>query len=183
MSLKIYFAGPNVFHPLVKEMESEIVQLSKDMGFTALIPGDSGINWNNPDKKEIAREIFAINLEHLDNCDGVIANVTPFRGACVDDGTAWEIGYAHARKVPIVTYGSGPATTGEIIESVSGVDPSFENPRRDLKGFLIEEFGFHNNLMISCSTRHFHLDFDPYSNIRAALSDALPCLLNSMKER
>lgn len=183
MSLKIYFAGPNVFHPHVKKMETEIIALGKELGFTALIPGDSEINWDNPDKKGIAREIFDINLHHLNSCDGVIANVTPFRGACVDDGTAWEIGYAYARRVPIVTYGTGPQTTGDVIESVAGVDSNYDNPRRDLNGFLIEEFGFHNNLMISCSTKHFHIDFDPCSDIRSALKDALPYLLKIQKER
>lgn len=182
MPVKIYFAGPNVFHPLVKEMEKKVEQLAEELQFTALIPGDSGIDWSNPNKKELAQQIFDINVEHLNNCDAVIANVTPFRGACVDDGTAWEIGYAFARKIPIVTYGTGPKTTGEIIEAVSGIDPAFEEPRRDSNGFLIEEFGLQNNLMISCSTKHFHLDFDPYKNIERALQEALPYLLTILKE-
>ncbi len=177
MSLKIYFAGPNVFHPEVKEMESDIITLGKEMGFIPLIPGDSGIDWSKPDQYDIAKQIFDINVDHLNKCDAVIANVTPFRGACIDDGTAWEIGYAHALKKPVATYGTGPKTTGEIIESISGADNNYSNPRRDLNGFLIEEFGLHNNLMLACSTKHFHLDFNPYLNIRGAVSEPLSFLL------
>ncbi len=179
MSLKIYFAGPNVFHPRAKEMELATIELCETMGITALIPGDSGIDWSAP-QEVIAKEIFEINRDHLDNCDGVIANVTPFRGACVDDGTAWEIGYAHALKLPIVTYGMGGKTTSEIITAVSGVNPQYENPRRDSNDFLIEEFGLQNNLMISCSTlKHFHYECDIYEDISAVLKESLT-FINSL---
>ncbi len=177
MALKIYFAGPNVFHPHAKEMEHEIASYCESKGIIALIPGDSGIDWTNPDKRAIAQQIFAINKMHLDQCDGVIANVTPFRGACVDDGTAWEIGYAFALGKPVVSYGSGFLTTGEIIESVAGVNTNHSVPRRDRDSFLIEEFGFQSNLMIACSTlRHFHCSFDWYSNILEAISEPLDFL-------
>ncbi len=169
MSLKIYFAGPNVFHLDAKQMERDIDELCSTLGVTALIPGDSGIDWSNPNQTEIAKQIFEINRDHILNCDGIIANVTPFRGACVDDGTAWEIGFGAALNKPIFTYGSGYITTGETIESISGTDQSFSSPRRDSEQFLIEEFGLQNNLMIACSTKHSHCDFPVYENILRAV--------------
>jgi len=174
VSIKIYFAGPNVFHPEAKKMETEIVKLCETLGVTPLIPGDSGIDWSNPNQAEIAQQIFEINRDHILNCDGIIANVTPFRGACVDDGTAWEIGFGAALKKPIVTYGSGFRTTGETIESVSGVDQSFTSPRRDSDQFLIEEFGLQNNLMIACSTeKHFHCESQVYETIITSITEPL----------
>lgn len=178
MALKIYFAGPNVFHPDAKEMELKIEEYCDSLGITALIPGDSGIDWSNADKKAIAKQIFDINVDHLNNCDAVIANVIPFRGACVDDGTAWEIGFAHALNKPVLTYGFGDELTGDVIASVSGVHPGFRNPRRDREGYLIEEFGLQNNLMIACSTKHFPLDFDPYDDIVEAIKGPVQELLN-----
>ncbi len=169
MSLKIYFAGPNVFHLEAKQMERDIEEICAALGVTALIPGDSGIDWSNPNQGEIAKQIFEINRDHILNCDGIIANVTPFRGACIDDGTAWEIGFGAALNIPVFTYGSGFKTTGETIESISGIDPSFSSPRRDSEQFLIEEFGFQSNLMIACSTKHFHCDFPVYDDIPRAV--------------
>jgi len=181
MALKIYFAGPNVFHPRANEMEIAISDHCASRDVIALIPGDTGIDWSEPDQKRIAQQIFEINKNHIDQCDCVIANITPFRGACIDDGTSWEIGYASALGKPVVTYGSGLEFTGDIIESVSGVTNQNVKPRRDRDGFLIEEFGFQSNLMIACSTiAHFHCSFDLYDDIVTAISKPLDLLISHL---
>ena len=43
-------------------------------------------------------EIFQANLLALSECDQMVAILD---GPQVDDGTAWEIGYAHARGLPV----------------------------------------------------------------------------------
>ena len=176
--MKIYFAGPNVFHPKAKEMELLITNYCRTLGVTPLIPGDSGIDWANPDLPTIARQIFTINRDHIINCDAVIANTTPFRGACIDDGTAWEIGFAAALNKPVVTYASGSAKTGETIEKFSGISSEYEQPRRDRDGYIIEEFGFQSNLMIACSTeRHFYITSVWHESIIAAVAEPIHYLL------
>ncbi len=179
MAIKIYFAGPNVFHPDAERIESEISNFCIAKGIEALVPGDSGIDWSNPNTFAIARQIFQINRDHLLNCDAVIANVTPFRGACIDDGTAWEIGFAAALNKPIATYGFGPLTTSDCIKSVSGIMQPETTPQRDKQGFLIEEFGFASNLMISCSVvEHVHHNFDVYTEICRAIDKPVEIISN-----
>jgi len=160
--MKIYFAGPNVFHPKAKEMELLITNYCRTLGVTPLIPGDSGIDWANPDLPTIARQIFTINRDHIINCDAVIANTTPFRGACIDDGTAWEIGFAAALDKPIVTYASGSAKTGETIEkfsSISSEDDLKSNLREQLE--KLNEFTFSDAewayLLSACQTANLQL--------------------------
>ncbi len=183
MALKIYFAGPNVFHPEAKQMEQRISDFCKSHDIEALIPGDSGIDWLNRNKKLIAKQIFEINRNHILDCDAVIANSSPFRGACIDDGTAWEIGFAAALQKPIVTYGSGLKTTEEIISNVSGIENKGASPQRDRDNFLIENFGFQSNLMIACSViEHFHCDFDCYKEIIRAINKPVQCIQNWFSE-
>lgn len=49
--------------------------------------------------KEAPRRIMETDRTALENCDAVVALLD---GAQVDDGTAWEIGYAFARSIPII---------------------------------------------------------------------------------
>ena len=51
---------------------------------------------------DILTTIYVINVKDIDEADVVVANVEPFRGACVDDGTAFEIGMAAAKGKPLV---------------------------------------------------------------------------------
>ena len=57
------------------------------------------VDINAPD---ILTTIYVINVKDIDEADVVVANVEPFRGACVDDGTAFEIGMAAAKGKPLV---------------------------------------------------------------------------------
>lgn len=52
-----------------------------------------------PPAEATEAERFAANLEALERADAVVAVLD---GPQVDDGTAWEIGYAWARGTPIV---------------------------------------------------------------------------------
>lgn len=47
----------------------------------------------------------AANIARLDSADGVIANLRDFRGTEPDAGTVFEVGYAHARGIPVIGYG------------------------------------------------------------------------------
>ena len=54
---------------------------------------------NPPKTADNVRLIFERNRAALDRCDLVVASLN---GLTTDDGTAWEIGYAHARGVPVI---------------------------------------------------------------------------------
>nr|BFD64799.1 hypothetical protein BdHM001_34800 [Bdellovibrio sp. HM001] len=94
---------------------------------------------------EVAEKIFRGNLAMINDCDIVIANITPFRGPSVDPGTAYEIGAAFALGKPIFYYVSDDEEYNHdfSIRSKEYRDSAFP---------VIEEFGQIDNLMISRSS-------------------------------
>lgn len=153
--MKIYFAGPTVFHPQVIEIDKITRRVCHEFQVMALIPTDSEIRESGT-PCDIARDIFKANVAHINSCDVIVANITPFRGACVDDGTSWEIGMAYALKKKIYTYSYGPQDTKSIISSTCGITNPESNPLRDSSGNMIENFGLPANLMLSCATeKHY----------------------------
>lgn len=87
--MKIYLAGPDVFRENAIEHFENLKKICQKWGLEGHAPTD---NFSNLDSKSI----FEANIAMLKTCDIVVANLTPFRGAGVDDGTAVEIGYALA---------------------------------------------------------------------------------------
>ena len=55
------------------------------------------------------RRIALRNEAHIKSCQGLIANLTPFRGPSADVGTVYEVGFARALGLAIFGY----ATTTE----------------------------------------------------------------------
>ena len=90
-------------------------------GFEAFSPLDSEVDIAAP---SILSTIFSINIEDIDKADAVVANCAPFRGQCVDDGTAFELGVAFAKGVPIVAYTPHAETTVKGRLDAAFADPS-----------------------------------------------------------
>lgn len=92
---KIYLAGPDVFRNNALEHFKVLKDICKKYGFIGLSPFDNenfnGILYS----KEHSISIFNSNINLIKECDIIIANLNPFRGPNVDDGTAWEIGCAY----------------------------------------------------------------------------------------
>ena len=96
--MKIYQAGPlftegeRLWH---KHFQSHL----ESRGFTALWPGDLITShdvtlWG----KDAPKKILEADKTLLLDCDAVVALLD---GPQVDDGTAWEIGFAHAMGKPV----------------------------------------------------------------------------------
>ena len=97
----------------------------------------------------MAHTIFRQNVALIEKSDLVLANIVPFRGPSADPGTVWEIGYAYARGIPVICYGSA----GTYLERcrTAGLESALKG--RDRDGFVIEDFGERENLMITrCAT-------------------------------
>ena len=147
---KIYLAGPEVFLPDARLRFERHKELCRLHGFEPLSPldnagsGESGI--------ALARFIFAGNVKMIDRCDIVAANCNPFRGACVDDGTAWEIAYAYARGKQIWGYCARIAPLPVIVQSRIATEDHESGHPIDSDGFLVnEDFGNTLNLMLEFS--------------------------------
>ena len=102
---KIYLAGPDVFRKDAHEHFIALKELCKIHGQIGLSPFDNEIAVNTG---SMSRDIFKGNILLIDSCDILIANLDAFRGANVDDGTAFEIGYAFAKGKTIYGYTEEP---------------------------------------------------------------------------
>ena len=128
---KVYISGPDVFAPNAREIGEDYKIVCRDCGFEGLYPLDI-------DQEVITEEvIFAENIRKIQLADIVVANLNPFRGDCVDDGTAYEIGYAHALQKPVYGYIDDMRSLRDRIGEF------------DASGYEVENFGKPVNLMIA----------------------------------
>jgi nucleoside 2-deoxyribosyltransferase len=105
--LKVYLAGPDCFAKDASERYDAMKAKATSAGMDAISPLDSEVDIHSPD---ILKTIFRINIQDIEEADVVLANVEAFRGTCVDDGTAFELGYAFARAKKLMVYTPDSAT-------------------------------------------------------------------------
>ena len=141
----VYLAGPDVFFPDIDARALAQKALCRELGLRPLHPVDQ------PELR--AETIFRNNLALLREAAGVVANLDPFRGAEVDSGTAFEVGYAVALGKPVVGYVTADEDLRRRVERLQG--PLWRDPVRgvwcDGRGDLVEDFGLRANLMLAVS--------------------------------
>jgi nucleoside 2-deoxyribosyltransferase len=132
--MRAYLAGPDVFLPDALDVGAAKKRVCAEHGFEGVFPLDADLgdigSW---EPAEQALAVFRACVGHMDSCDLAFANLTPFRGASMDVGTAVEIGYLYARGTPVFGY------TGVVGDYAERVDPD---------GFFVEPFGLVDNLMV-----------------------------------
>lgn len=101
---KIYIAGPDVFMKNAKEIGERYKQICTKYGFIGLYPLDNEVTGKNLSKPSLSAKIFKANCAQIRDADCIIANLNDFRGYGMDDGTAWEIGYAYTFGKYIIGY-------------------------------------------------------------------------------
>ncbi|TGK33741.1 nucleoside 2-deoxyribosyltransferase [Leptospira gomenensis] len=149
---KIYLAGPEVFLPNAAEVLRDRKYSCAHRGFAGLSPFDSEIGEIKRRDLDLARRIFFGNVELIRTCDLVIANCNPFRGACVDDGTAFEIGYAYSLGKRIYGFARSLVSLPRIVTEKIPVFPHNSGYPIDEDGYLLnEDFGNSLNLMLEFS--------------------------------
>lgn len=142
-AIKAYLAGPDVFLPDALGQARRKVAICARHGVLGRPPLNEDAEGLAalPDE-EAWRTIFRKDLAMMEECDAVIANLTPFRGPSADAGTLVEVGWFLGRGKPVFGY-SNAAT------------PFAERSRRHvqavpdpLPGLTVEGFGLPDNLMI-----------------------------------
>jgi nucleoside 2-deoxyribosyltransferase len=140
---KAYLAGPDVFLPDAREHARRKVAICARHGIAGLPPLNEDLESLGamPDE-EAWRLIFRKDLAMMEECDLVIANLTPFRGPSADAGTLIEVGWFLGRGRPIFGYSNA-------------AEPFSERSRRQveavpdpLPGLAVEGFALPDNLMI-----------------------------------
>ena len=92
----VYIAGP-LFHPGERWYLERIDCAARELGFQTYLPHrDGGIKAATG---QTTAEIFKSDICALESADLVVAVLN---GPDVDSGTAWEMGHAYARCIPII---------------------------------------------------------------------------------
>lgn len=158
--MRIYLAGPDVFLPNPQEHAEGLKAVCREFGLEGVFPLDAELKLDGLSSKHgQAHLIFNANVGLIRSCQAVLANMSPFRGPSTDVGTAWEMGFAHALKLPIVGYTTDPRSYPERVDQYREYDEvgvPFGDPA------FVENFELHDNLMLDCST------FGVYSSFHEA---------------
>lgn len=104
--MKAYIAGP-LFNDSERWYVEQVDKIARNLGFDTFLPHRDGKELL-PANRDI-RDVFELDRDEIDDSDVVIANLD---GIAVDDGTAWEIGYAYARGKHIIGIHSDMRTHG-----------------------------------------------------------------------
>lgn len=139
MPKSIYIAGPAVFNPdFGNAYYDKVRDIMKPHGVVPLIPIDNKLE--NPTGFLIRQK----NVEMIQKCDAIIADLSPFRSLEPDCGTAFEVGYAAALGKKILTFTTDKRT---MVEKYNG--------KEDKDGLHVEDFGLPFNLMLADNTPAF----------------------------
>ena len=143
---RIYLAGPEVFLPNAIEAGRIKCALAAEHGLEGVYPLDASLDLDGLDKHAQATLISSSNEVLMRTCDAAIANLTPFRGASADAGTAFEVGFMRALGRLVLGYTNTPLDYVPRARAVRAL------PRlpydADAPGVAIEDFDLSENLMI-----------------------------------
>jgi nucleoside 2-deoxyribosyltransferase len=143
---RIYLAGPEVFLPEARAVGAEKCRLAAEAGLEGAFTLDAQLDIARLPPAEQARRISLANEGLMRSCDGLVANLTPFRGVSMDSGTAFEVGFMQALGRPMAGYTNVAAGYTERARAFRARGPAtMDGDRADLE---IEDFGLAENLMI-----------------------------------
>lgn len=137
--VKLYLAGPEVFLPNAAEHAEVQRELCRKYGFIGLHPMANNVDLIDS-SYQTAVKIYRGNVNQIRACDIIVANCNPFRGALMDDGTAYELGFANALGKPSYGYLKSMCTYNKRM-----------NAHVDCQNHLLtDDFGTFINLMMQC---------------------------------
>lgn len=139
----MYLAGPDVFLPDAAALGRRKKALCERYGFAGLFPLDNELP-KTPGSR-VDRLIFAANMAMMHRADLGIFNLTPFHGPSADVGTVFELGLLAGLGKPAFGYSN---VTTALRERVAGAGQTQNGSWQDANGWLIEDFGNADNLMI-----------------------------------
>ena len=148
---RVYLAGPEVFLFNAHDVGVAKKALCARHGLVGVYPADNDVSTAPVPASGYA--IAKANEALIDTCHLVVANMTPFRGPSADVGTAYEMGYARGRGLPVFAYSAlmqdFTTRTAQRGSAVQDADGSL----RDVNGLVIESFGLIDNLMLDYAVR------------------------------
>lgn len=141
--ISAYLAGPDVFLPHAMENARAKVAICARFGITGRPPLNPEIEYLLSLPHDVAwRAIYLNDIRMMEECEIVIANLTPFRGASADSGTLVEIGWFLGRGRPVFGYSNSAAGFAERSQAQVARMPD------PIPGLAVEGFSLPDNLMI-----------------------------------
>lgn len=144
----VYLAGPDVFLPDPVGHAIAKKAVCAEFGLAGIFPLDNVVELPGESPLGDATVIAEANRELMRRCHGAIAQATPFRGAGIDEGTAFEIGFLSALGKPVFTYTNDGLDFFSRAQAFAGPTRALESGEVDVDGLTIENFGLTHNLMI-----------------------------------
>jgi nucleoside 2-deoxyribosyltransferase len=146
---RIYLAGPEVFLPDPIAAGRRKVEIAARYGLTGLYPLDAALDLTGLGKVVQAQRISRANEELMHSADGLIANLTPFRGISMDCGTAFEVGFMRALGRPVLGYSN--IVTDYAVRATQYRQRGIPPGDADRTDVAIEDFYGAENLMITAA--------------------------------
>lgn len=147
----VYLAGPDVFLPDPRAKAAAMQAICRKHGLLGRFPLDADLDLAGLRKNEQGLAICRANERLIRECDGVLANLTPFRGPSADVGTAFEVGFARALGKRIVGYTEVDAKYRERVIAHFGktsMRRRDDGVLQDPAGMSVEDFDLVDNLML-----------------------------------
>ena len=176
---RVYLAGPGVFRMDAIAYGRHLVALAEKYGLTGLYPMDNAIDPElaiGYSTQNVAKTIRRANVRMIEQCDVVLADLTPFRGASLDAGTSYEIGYAHALNKPVIGYITDNTVSMEYKDRVlmdgpkkTAINDAGHPVLIAADGMSVEDFGLCDNLMIAAHLESLHMSAEKAMEAAAAL--------------
>lgn len=143
MAIKAYLAGPDVFLPNAHTQARRKIEICARHNVIGRAPLNEDVeSLADLSEAEAWRTIFRKDLAMMEECDIIIANLTPFRGPSADAGTLVEVGWFLGRGRPIFGYSNSAASFAERSRCHLKILPD------PVPGIAVEGFGLPDNLMI-----------------------------------
>lgn len=159
MTPSVYLAGPDVFLPNAIEVGRRKKELCSKYHLNAFFPLDAELR-DRESGISLSSRIYDENIRLIEASCCVVANASPFRGASMDVGTAFEVGYARALRKEVFLYSNTSLTYAErVTNSFDRTEDKLVNNHSDLNGYVIENFELEENLMISECAREYSKGF------------------------
>ncbi len=154
---RVYLAGPDVFLRDSAHVFAELLARCEALGLEGVPPSDGGLG-SDPAARvlpgdALAQRIYEGNIALIRSADGVLANLSAFRGHEPDPGTVFEVGFAVALGKPVVGYGVAPGSYADRIRAVLPCEQdALGDWREAASGTLVEGLGQRLNLMLTRSS-------------------------------
>lgn len=157
--IRVYLAGPDVFERDPTKRAQVLKRICQQHGLEGIFPLDAVVSCEILGSQQHGRLISQANEKLIRSCEGVLANLTPFRGPSADAGTIYEVGYACGLKKVVVGYTFAHKDFYErtlmwttefphLAQHPDQLTCRADGAKEDADGMLIESFGLMDNLMI-----------------------------------